>query len=89
MIFSTYEVEKVVIRLRRRPRPWPGKNAVVLLRRDVAPLRWRGGCLAEARRAKAGNRVPRACPGGGSIKPFSKIAEFYLENICFVVLYMY
>ena len=25
------------IRLRRRPRPWPGRNAPLLLRRDVAP----------------------------------------------------
>ena len=70
-------VRQSVIRLRRRPsasplgfaerrargepRPWPGRNA--LLRRDVAP-RHGGGCLAEARRAKAGNRVPRVCPGG-------------------------
>src|SRR3989338_9419579 len=67
----------VFIRLRRRPsasprgepRPWPGRNAALLLRRDVAP--WRGGgCLAEARRAKAGNRVPRACPGSSIVGAF-------------------
>ena len=29
----------VFIRLRRKPGPWPGRNAIVLLRRDVAPRR--------------------------------------------------
>ncbi len=74
-IGSLAELEtQLFIRLRRRPRPWPGRNAALLLRRDVAP--WRGGgCLAEARRAKAGKRVPRACPGGSTIKELSLLGK--------------